>query len=341
LKKILISMLTLVVLMFFVSSPATANGHKGEHVPVNVCHATNSDTNPYVFITVDDDSTKFQGHLAHRNEPNKTWKSDGTFNGVAHSAGDPKADLIQSYTDSDGVFHELDGNITSDSCVNHDTPPPADTEVTPVVFGVTPAECDVDGSLVIPAQPEGVNVSPAPGTYGPGTYTVTYTAEDGFVLTSDPSDTVTVDAATGDCPQPTKPQPVVTETSSTEYLCGDAFSTVTTTTTTTDWVLVNGEWVPGEPVVNTTTEQVAHEVEPCGHKPPKHHHHVTPPKHHANPPEHHNTVTHAAVPTEVEAGLASLDNAAAPQQDDHAGWLVLGGLAILGLAVLALRRSGN
>ncbi len=41
----------------------------GGHTPVNVCHATNSDTNPYVFITVDDDSVKFQGHLAHRNTP--------------------------------------------------------------------------------------------------------------------------------------------------------------------------------------------------------------------------------------------------------------------------------
>lgn len=83
---------------------------------VGICHATSSDSKPYRFISVDDDSAKFRGHLMHREEPNKTWKSDGTFNGVAHQAGDPKPDLIGSYTDSDGRFHELDGVITADVC---------------------------------------------------------------------------------------------------------------------------------------------------------------------------------------------------------------------------------
>ena len=101
------------------ASATPGNGHGGgqtEHVPVNVCHATSSDTNPFVFITVDDDSVKLKGHLMHRDDPNKTWKSDGVYNSVFHSAGDPKADRIESYTGTDGVYHELDG--TFDSCAD-------------------------------------------------------------------------------------------------------------------------------------------------------------------------------------------------------------------------------
>jgi hypothetical protein len=84
------------VFAFAVSPMAAANGNHGTgHTPVNVCHATSSDTNPYVFETVDNDSTKYKGHLMHRNDPNKTWKSAGTWNGVAHVAGDSKRDFIE------------------------------------------------------------------------------------------------------------------------------------------------------------------------------------------------------------------------------------------------------
>jgi uncharacterized repeat protein (TIGR01451 family) len=91
------------------ASASTSNG--GGHTPVNVCHATSSDTNPYVFITVDDDSVKLQGHLMHRDDPNKQWKSDGTWRGEAVHAGDAKPDLIGDYTDKDGVLHPYDGVI--------------------------------------------------------------------------------------------------------------------------------------------------------------------------------------------------------------------------------------
>jgi len=91
------------------------------HTPVNVCHATNSDSHPYDFITVDADSTQLTAHLAHRNSPNKTWKTAGTFNNVQHAAGAPKPDLIASYTDGKGVFHQLDGDITAASCVDNST----------------------------------------------------------------------------------------------------------------------------------------------------------------------------------------------------------------------------
>src|SRR3954467_9183707 len=117
--------------MVMVGSPAmsgvayaSGNPHtEPEHVPVNVCHATDSDTNPYEFKTVDDDSTKLigdeheAGHISHRNNPNKIWKNDIFANGVFHPAGSLKADLIQSYTDSDGNFHSYDGDdITEATC---------------------------------------------------------------------------------------------------------------------------------------------------------------------------------------------------------------------------------
>ena len=109
------------------ASPASAKE------PVNICHATSSDSNPYVFITVDDDSVKFRGHLMHRNDPNKRWKSAGTFNGEDHVANQAKPDLIGSYTDSDGVLHEMDGDITAASC-EAQNPPEVLTAVADVDF---------------------------------------------------------------------------------------------------------------------------------------------------------------------------------------------------------------
>ncbi|RNL62389.1 hypothetical protein EFK50_11475 [Nocardioides marmoriginsengisoli] len=70
------------------AGPATAA------TKVGICHATNSDSNPYVYVNVDDDSVKYKGHLQHQTNPNKTWKTAGSFNGVPHAAGDPKPDII-------------------------------------------------------------------------------------------------------------------------------------------------------------------------------------------------------------------------------------------------------
>lgn len=87
------------VALMVTASPANAA------TKVGICHATSSDSNPYVYISVDDDSVKYQAHLAHRNTPNKTWKNAGTFNGIPHAAGAPKADLINGL---DGVIDSAD-----------------------------------------------------------------------------------------------------------------------------------------------------------------------------------------------------------------------------------------
>jgi hypothetical protein len=176
--------------MVMVGSPAMSgvayasnNPHtEPEHVPVNICHATGSDTNPYEFKTVDDDSTDFQGHLSHRNDPNKVWKNDIFENGAYHPAGSPKSDIIQSYTDSQGVFHSYDGDVTEATCsptiqqpafitikklVDGGTAVPGD--FTMHISGVTAVSNDFAGSSI------GKTVEVQPGTYSvnelnPGIY---------------------------------------------------------------------------------------------------------------------------------------------------------------------------
>jgi outer membrane biosynthesis protein TonB len=133
-RKFIAALALAAMLVFgaFMASPALAgdNGKgKGqdEHVPVGICHATSSATNPYVFIVVDDDSAKFKGHLAHRNDPNKK-------NG---------RDYISDFTDTAGVFHKYDGVITSAAdCPKPPvvTPTPTPTPTETVVVTPTPTE---------------------------------------------------------------------------------------------------------------------------------------------------------------------------------------------------------
>jgi hypothetical protein len=80
-------------LAFIILAPPSSATKPPAH-KVGVCHATTSDTNPYVWIVVDKASTQYQGHLQHRNDPNKRWKSAGIWNGVPHIDGTPKPDFI-------------------------------------------------------------------------------------------------------------------------------------------------------------------------------------------------------------------------------------------------------
>jgi hypothetical protein len=50
---------------------ASANATGGYGHKVTLCHATASNSNPYVTVTVDKNSIKYQGHLAHVN--GKVW----------------------------------------------------------------------------------------------------------------------------------------------------------------------------------------------------------------------------------------------------------------------------
>lgn len=95
---------------------ASADGPEGpppgNPTKTAICHRTASDSNPYVYEEVDDNSLD-----AHYNNlpghPEKYWKSDGTWRGVAHEAGDPKNDYpATSQSDCN------DENQTYDECEN-------------------------------------------------------------------------------------------------------------------------------------------------------------------------------------------------------------------------------
>jgi len=178
------------------AQPASAT--KGGHVPVGVCHATSSDTNPYVWIVVDKDSVKYEGHLAHRNDPNKRWKSDGEWDGLVHFANDPKRDYIEG----------LD-NITEAGCLSvvvTPTPTPTSTQnSTSPTPTPTETDCTEDCETPTPTPTE-TSSSPTPTpTHSTATPTPTHHS-------------VT--------PTPTKP-PVLAHTgSSTPYLMGLGLATV-------------------------------------------------------------------------------------------------------------------
>jgi hypothetical protein len=95
-----------------------AKGHG--QAKVVICHATSSDTNPYVVIEVAVASVKYKGHLAHRTTPNKTWKHATMWNGTLHAAGSAKPDLIEG----------LDAHVTKAFCQANGTTPTPTTSTT-------------------------------------------------------------------------------------------------------------------------------------------------------------------------------------------------------------------
>jgi hypothetical protein len=216
---------------------ATPAGAAATKVPI--CHATSSDTNPYTFILVDDDSKKFEAHLAHRDDPNKTWKTDGSFGGVDHDADQPKPDIIGSYTDSDDVFHEMDGKVDSARCnANVEGPDEALTTA-----GVTFSDPNCANANVAGFSTSGEHVTFAitEGSKTPGTaITVTATADDGFVFEGDTDELDfkhTYGAAEADC---TKVAPPTTTTNPTTVVSPPKAETKTESTAVTPTVVSAG-----------------------------------------------------------------------------------------------------
>lgn len=120
----------LIVAPLMATSAAAPNkDHK-----VGVCHATSSDTNPYVWIVVDKDSTKYKGHLEHRNEPVHRWKTAGTWNGIPHTAGQAKADFIEG----------IDAGVTEAWCLRTSSPSPTPTTTPTETATPTPTETPTD-----------------------------------------------------------------------------------------------------------------------------------------------------------------------------------------------------
>ena len=232
-----------------------ANATQAQHVPVGVCHATSSDTNPYVFIVVDDDSTKLKGHLMHRNDPNKTWKSAGTYVlGGSHAAGDPKRDYIASYTGTDGVFHQLDGAITAASC------PAGGEEETP------PAWADVDFNNPTCALPnsgsidtsgsEGVTfqISPDKESYSIGDDVTVHAVAGEVDFAKDADVTWTHHFVASDAPCDQVSAPITASVSFTEPTCASPTAGYTgTNTAKVKYAVTSGSVAPGATVTVTAS----------------------------------------------------------------------------------------
>ena len=95
---LIVAVFTAIALMFaFMPANATGSGGKEK---VGVCHRTGSDSNPYVYIEVPKDEAN--GHItgdSKQHNQKVTWKSDGTWNGVEHKAGDLKLDYYANEED--------------------------------------------------------------------------------------------------------------------------------------------------------------------------------------------------------------------------------------------------
>ncbi len=197
-----------------------------QHLPVTLCHATDSNTNPYVKITVDDDAVIKDGHNGH-NGPvwNPTLKPQHISWGDIIPAFD--------YYDSNGVLKHYAGknlpagaSILANNCV---VPPTSVTVPAPVVVDES---CTAGGSITIAAV-TGItwkidNVSKAPGTYPAtvGQHTVKATAQEGYTISGQSTFTVTV-GAKPDCRTVVTPvEPTITAPTCTT---GSAIQLPTTT----------------------------------------------------------------------------------------------------------------
>jgi len=121
---LLLAMLGLSVLAS--SAQATPPGNETK---TGLCHRTASDTNPYVFIEVDDES--LQSHLTDsKGHFPKEWKTDGTFRGTPHVAGDLKYDYVAEVA-SDCEDFTPEPTPTPTPTEPTPTPTPTVTEPTP------------------------------------------------------------------------------------------------------------------------------------------------------------------------------------------------------------------
>jgi hypothetical protein len=139
---------------------------------VTLCHATDSNTNPYVEITVDA-AGAYNGHLGHTGPVwNPTLKADHIKWG----------DIIPTFSYSG---HQYSLNVPAGQALLDNGCSAAPTAVSAAAVTFTDGSCSVDPSYNVPNQPAGVltTVTGAATPLWSKTVTVTFTADEGYTLT--------------------------------------------------------------------------------------------------------------------------------------------------------------
>jgi hypothetical protein len=238
--------------LVLISQSTAQSAAAPNHVDVEVCHATGSDSNPYNDLTVSDNAGgagAIGGHLMHRNAPNKTWQGDGVWNGVVHHAGDLKRDYIHSYTDENGIFHDFgdDAFFARGGCNS--------VVLTLVTPGVTWQEPDCTHAAgFVGADTAHIDYAVTAGSLGNGTtVTVTATAHAGYSFAGGTTQDFTHTFNSYDpklCAPPTVVTPNVTWT---EPDCTHAAGFTGADTADIDYAVTAGTVGPGNTVTVTAT----------------------------------------------------------------------------------------
>lgn len=201
-------------ILLALGSTASAEPGNGGDSKVAVCHRTASESNPYTFILVPEDEAN--GHITGTSAQHNSqvvWKSDGTWRGVEHKAGDLKLDYFATAEE-----------IEAGKCFDPEVVPPEEPEEVTVEAPVFTDECDPDNEvLVVPANDDVVTYT----TVQDGdTYTVTATSNDPekWVLVGETEWTFTVDDSACPTEQPTEEPTEEPTKEPTEVLPGDATS---------------------------------------------------------------------------------------------------------------------
>jgi len=160
-RKVVTALALLVSLLVFGGVALATPDPEGDGHKVGICHRTASDSNPYVYIEVDEASLS-PGHLDNADPGHKPtfWKSDGTFRGVAHSDGDAKDDYLAPNGASD----------CEDFTTTTTTVPPTTTVTTTTV-----PPCEGEQCTTTTVPPTTTTTVPTSTTTVPSTTTTTVT----------------------------------------------------------------------------------------------------------------------------------------------------------------------
>jgi hypothetical protein len=252
--------------LVMLGTAGAANATPGTPHKVWICHATSSDSNPYVAIYVDVASKRYQGHLMHRNSPNKTWNDATLWNGDVYAAGSAKPDLIEG----------LDDYVTEAYCnASGTTPPPSSTVVTPMVTQVDTCGITGDTYNVVAEPTKFTSQVTDSRVNGVGTVSIAFTALPGFTI--DGANPVVLTFTNDTCPStPTVVTPTVTQVDE----CGTAndsydvtaepgkFSYVATGTPASGTVSIAFTALPGFSIGGSNPVELTFTSEDCSSTPP-------------------------------------------------------------------------